>query len=334
MTQRISFCTQDSNDAQKIDMRISPRRSQKRILLRGSQDPLLQENDLLHALESGHVVPWYQTQHFITDSHLSGFEALARWEHPEYGLIRPDRFISLAEQASSPTLCMQLGLSMLDQALFQMSKWLRQEEISSTTTMGVNVSQRQLVDSAFPYQVADIARKHGIQPSRVDLEITEGIETSEVMLNNLFQLKEEGFRLAIDDFGQGFAGIQRLRELPADVLKIDREIADGLIAGGKDAILAKSLFEMARGMGLRVVTEGVSSIQHLCCLRRIGGDIAQGYLFSEAAGAETILNTSKVVRLDLQRYQCGVKSEDQSKHVCSACGLNKRQSATKLVAKG
>ncbi len=244
------------------------------------------ESDLRTALRDAQLFVHYQPQVNLNTGRLVGVEALVRWCHPEHGLIPPAEFIPVAEECR---LIGALGRQVLRTACRQLAEWLALSE--HPLTMTVNVSPRQLDDPDFIAEIRDVLRETGINPAALCLELTEtallGRETDTVEV--LERIRSLGVYVAIDDFGTEYSSLARLRELPIEVLKIDRSFIDGLPAESGDTAIVTSILSLALAMGKHVIAEGVERPEQAAALRSMGCTVAQGYLFSVPVGPWEIL---------------------------------------------
>ncbi len=207
---------------------------------------------------------------------LSGFEALARWRHPAWGEIPPSLFIPLAESAG---LMEDIGHFVLEQACGQLARWrgMGLRDLS----MAVNLSASQLAQPGLVPWIADCLHRHALPADALTLELTESmlVEDMGAAQHVLQALDALGIGLALDDFGTGYSSLAYLRQLPLDLLKIDRSFVDGIAAGGADHAIARTIVVLAREMGLRVIAEGVETQEQLAALQRLGCEEMQGYFF-------------------------------------------------------
>jgi diguanylate cyclase (GGDEF)-like protein len=244
------------------------------------------EVDELHrAIVAEEITPFFQPVWDLAgggDPALSGYEALARWRHPQRGLVPPSQFIPLAEEAR---LIGALGLSMLRQSLRHMREW-RDRRL----TVAVNVSVRQLIARGFADEVLSTLLDLGLEPQRLCLEITETqvMESPDMSLAALNRLSEAGVKIAIDDFGIGFSSLEYVRNLPATELKIDQRFVAGLPERPKDRAVVKTIVELAHALGMRTVAEGVETQAQLAQLREMGSDLVQGYLLGRPQPPEAV----------------------------------------------
>jgi diguanylate cyclase (GGDEF)-like protein/PAS domain S-box-containing protein len=234
--------------------------------------------DLRRALDNGELCLFYQPECEAKTGRLDGFEALIRWRHPEHGLMAPDRFIPLAEETG---LIVPIGRWVLFEALTQAAAWSAAHPHQRPLKISVNVSAVQLRAPGLLDDVREALLESEIDPGRVVLEVTESsfIESSAETLATLRALKDLGVRLAIDDFGTGYASISNLRNMPVDILKVDKSFVS---SGEHDAATAAELLEAIVNIGqvlsLVTVAEGVEETEQLDTVRDLGCDLAQGYL--------------------------------------------------------
>lgn len=238
------------------------------------------EHSLHTALERDELTLSYQPQfHLGGDDYLYGTEALVRWNHPVRGVVGPDEFIGSAEETG---LVVQLGAWVLERACEQALSW--------PVEMSVNVAARQCVQPGFVEQVDRVIEKTGLDPTRLCLELTETgpIRDNDVALKVLTELKSRGISLAVDDFGTGYSSLQALRQLPFDVVKIDKSFIDSIHTHQRDAAVVKAVIDLAHAIGLTVVAEGIEHQAQHDLLLQMGCDCAQGFHFAEPAGAREI----------------------------------------------
>ncbi len=248
---------------------------------RAIHDRLKLGNALRTALDQRAFVLHYQPKVRIADGQLLGFEALLRWNHPTEGFIGPDRFIPIAEETQ---LIVPMGYWVLEEACRTLHEWEAQMPASAPLTMAINVSASQLSQPDFPERVASIVREHGIPPTRIELEITESMLMNEPQecIARLNALKEMGFNISIDDFGTGYSSLSYLKHLPIHVLKIDRAFVREIDRNESDAAICRATIAMADALGLKTVAEGVEMDSQVQQLRKLGCEVAQGFLYARA----------------------------------------------------
>jgi diguanylate cyclase (GGDEF)-like protein/PAS domain S-box-containing protein len=243
-------------------------------------------NQLSEAIETGDIDVHYQPAVNLRTGEVIAVEALARWEHPERGLLSPGEFINLAEDTG---LIVGLGLAVMHQACEQALQWQR-EMGPSAPVVAVNLSARQLAHGNLPSLVRGVLANVGLDASRVCLEITESVlmEDPGAAVETLQGLKEIGVQLAIDDFGTGSSSLSYLRRFPIDLLKVDRSFVDGLGPDPEDSAIVAAIVSLAHTLDRGVVAEGVETVEQLSELRALGCDAAQGYLFARPQPADAV----------------------------------------------
>jgi diguanylate cyclase len=236
------------------------------------------EAELHEALEQDQLRVLFQPEVRLGDGHLYGFEALVRWEHPTRGMIGPDEFIPVAEDAG---LINRLGFFVLREACRQLKQMEHGTEREGPV-VSVNVSPRQLGQPGFAMGVADVLRREGVPPQRICLEITETAVTGELGRAGgvLRQLRDIGVSVSVDDFGTGYTSLQALDRWPVDMLKIDRSFVERLATDPRSRRIAWGIIGLGHAFGLSVVAEGVETADQLQELRALGCDVGQGYLFA------------------------------------------------------
>jgi two-component system CheB/CheR fusion protein len=234
------------------------------------------ETDLRRAIENGEdtLSLHYQPKLDARTLELRGVEALARWRHPEKGMIPPDKFIGIAEQMG---LIPALGARILDMAARQARDW---KEQGKSIPIAVNVSAVQFDRPTLVADILAAADHYQIDPSLLEIEITESMAMSGFAESKrkMDQLREAGITIAIDDFGTGYSNLFQLSRLPFGVLKIDKSLIKGIGDNGKSEAIVTAIIHMAHAMGHRVVAEGVETLPQHAFLRKTGCDEVQGYL--------------------------------------------------------
>ncbi len=217
---------------------------------------------------------WYQPKLELATGRLTGMEALVRWQHPEQGLIMPDRFIPVAEETG---LIIPLDRWVLGEACRQMRQWL--DDGFDDLVLSVNVSSRQFHHSNLVDSVHQALDESSVAPSQLEVEVTEGtlIENVEVARLTLDRLRRLGVRVSIDDFGTGYSSLSYLKRLPIDVLKIDRSFIHALPDDPDDAAISEAIVRLGHTLNLEIVAEGVETQAQLDFLAALGCDTAQGY---------------------------------------------------------
>jgi diguanylate cyclase (GGDEF)-like protein len=246
---------------------------------------MLIEGALRVALERNELVLHYQPQTDIAAGRVVGMEALIRWQHPELGMVAPNRFIPLAEETG---LILPIGAWVLRTACEQMVAW--RSAGRHGLRMAVNVSARQMAERDFVQSVAQVLADTGLPPSCLELELTESQVMSDVehAIAVMHQLKKLGVLLAIDDFGTGYSSLAHLKRFEVDVLKIDQTFVRDLTVDPDDAAIVTTIIALATNLGLEVISEGVETSEQLEFLRQHGCRQMQGYYFSRPAPAAAI----------------------------------------------
>ena len=252
-----------------------------------SEEALRTAAELRRGLERSEVVPYFQPIVDLASGHVVGYEVLARWLHPERGLLAPGAFMALAEETGQ---IVELGTAMLRDSLTQLARWRTAGHTFARTTVSVNIATRQLLDPDFYQQVADVLAETGIDADSLWLEITEtsllaDVKTTTVALR---QLRSLGLHLAVDDFGTGYSSLTYLKRFPVESIKIDRSFVSGLGLESEDTTIVDAVVRLGRALGLRVVAEGVETPLQMSMLRDLGCDRGQGYLFGRPRPAALI----------------------------------------------
>jgi diguanylate cyclase len=241
------------------------------------------------ALEREEIVLYYQPQVDVRSGAVVGVETLVRWEHPERGLLPPGAFIPLVERTGVSTA---LSEYVLNGVANQLQAW-RESGVEIDVSAAVNLTMFDLLDTSLPAKVGALLERTGVEPERLELEITEGVIMADpVRVRSVVeQLKETGVRIAIDDFGTGYSSLSYLKSLPVDVIKIDRSFVMGMMEDESDRAIVRSTIDLAHNLGLSVVAEGVESQAALEELARYGCDVAQGFFIGRPQPAVGIVNT-------------------------------------------
>jgi diguanylate cyclase (GGDEF)-like protein/PAS domain S-box-containing protein len=235
------------------------------------------QDDLRRAIENGQFWLLYEPEFAIDGEQLTGFEALIRWNHPQHGLLPPERFIPLAEETG---LIVPMGRWMLEEALRQTAAWNRDDAAARPLSISVPVSAVQLNAPSLFAELEGAMQESRIDPRQVVLEITESslLDCSARIVDTLRALKTLGIRLAIDDFGTGYASMSYLQRMPVDILKVDESIVASSGDGGRRREMFEAIVNMGRVLSLVTVAEGIESPEQLDTARELGCDLAQGYL--------------------------------------------------------
>ena len=243
------------------------------------------ETDLRRALERREIIPYYQPIVDLDSGAVVAFEALARWRHPNLGLLSPDLFIPVAEETG---LVGAIGEWMLVEGCRQAREWQRRHPRRSTLGISVNVSGRQLSQGAIAGEVERAVDESGLDPACLTLEITESalmhnLNAGAAVIQRLHAMK---VGLHLDDFGTGYSSLAYLHSFPVDALKVDRSFVNKLDGGPQQAAIVKAIVSLAHNLGMEVIAEGVETPAQAKALRRLNCRRAQGYLFSKPVPAE------------------------------------------------
>ncbi|HEU0301793.1 MAG TPA: EAL domain-containing protein [Longimicrobium sp.] len=237
------------------------------------------ETDLRRALANDEMRLFFQPIILLRTGRITGFEALVRWQHPEFGMILPADFIPVAEETG---FILPLGRWVVEEACRRLACWQRIPRVPPLS-IAVNLSAKQFMQADLARQVETALAECPLAPESLLLEITESvlIDKAESAAHMLGGLKQLGVRLHLDDFGTGYASLGYLRRFPVDGVKIDREFVHGMDDDPHNARFVSAIIALTRQLGVTVVAEGVDSPAQLVLLREMGCDYAQGYLISE-----------------------------------------------------
>lgn len=258
----------------------------------------LVEASLRQALDKQEFLLHYQPKISLRNGAITGVEALLRWKHPKWGLVAPDRFLTIAEESG---LIVPIGRLVLKEACRQAKQW--HDSIRSSVTIAVNISALEFRQPGFFEGVRDILDETGLNPKCLELEITESVlmrdaESSTEILQNL---KSLGVQLAVDDFGTGYSSLSYLQQFPIDALKIDRSFVSNIKSISDDGFIVSAVIGMGNSLKLRVVAEGIENEIQLAFLQVRDCEEGQGYLFSPPVAAEQLtdmLAVGVIARVD------------------------------------
>ncbi len=245
---------------------------------RASIAALQTSSELRRGLERGEVVPYFQPIVDLDGGQVVGFEVLARWLHPDRGLLVPGQFLPMAEEAG---LMVDLGARILRDSLAQLAHWRAVGLRFADCSLSVNVATQQLVDGSFLDLVHDALGETGIDADSLWLEITETALMADTNAagNALRDLRGLGLHLSVDDFGTGYSSLTYLKRFPVEAIKVDRSFVTGLGLEADDTSIVEAVVRLGHSLGLSVVAEGVETPLQLSRLRELGCDKGQGYLF-------------------------------------------------------
>ncbi|MCA1729764.1 MAG: EAL domain-containing protein [Actinobacteria bacterium] len=242
------------------------------------------ERDLRRAVEREEFEAHYQPIVELQTGEIVGVEALARWRHPERGLVEAEEFIETAEETG---LIRSIGQRVVKEACWQAKEW-RQRYPQRMPMLSVNLSANEFVQQ--PGLVPKVLNETGLEPSALQVEITERtvMDDAEFALGELKELKDLGVSLAIDDFGMGYSCLFHLKHMPIDFLKIDRAFIIGLGEDQGDEAIVSGTVGLAHALGVITVAEGVETADQRAILRELGCDLAQGYYFAKPLSREAM----------------------------------------------
>jgi predicted signal transduction protein with EAL and GGDEF domain len=248
------------------------------------------ETDLRRATEEQEFRVHYQPIVSLDDSRIVGFEALVRWQRPEFGLVMPAGFISAAEDTG---LVLPIGNWVLLESCRQMCAWNQLFARTPSFSVAVNISARQFAQPYLVSQVEKILSDSGLAPENLKLELTESVtmRDEERTTRILRELKALGVRLCIDDFGTGYSSLSYLRRFALDILKIDRSFVSAMLENSESQEIVKTILSLGSNLRMEVVAEGVETPEQVSLLRSLGCEYAQGYFFSKPLDAAGVAQT-------------------------------------------
>ena len=248
-------------------------------------EKLLLENKLRQALELKQLVLYYQPKVNLGNGRISGLEALLRWNDPQDGLVPPMKFIPLLEETG---MILEVGQWVLEKAISDSLAW--QTKGLQSPRIAVNISQIQLQQKDFVSMIGRVVKGDQAAASRLELEITESLVMHDIVENiqKLRMIREMGVEVAIDDFGTGYSSLSYIAKLPVNTLKIDRAFIMNMTSSSDDLSIVSTIISLAHSLNIRVVAEGVETIEQAKLLHLLRCDEIQGFLFSPAVPAEQI----------------------------------------------
>jgi len=262
------------------------------------------EADLHHAIERNELFLVYQAQIDAKSGDITGAETLIRWNHGTKGAIRPDRFISYAEDNG---LIFPIGSWLMRETLRQCEQW--QLEHHTIPKIAINISAKQLRHENFMSEVEELITDFDIGSTNLEFEITESlfIHDDQYTLDTLHKLNRLGISIAIDDFGKGYSSLSYLKKLPVQTLKIDRLFIKDLNRNDDSIEIVNAIISMGHALNKIVVAEGIETLEQLEILKELGCDRAQGYLISRPKTAEEFYDYSKTAIIQLDKSKSGLK---------------------------
>jgi EAL domain-containing protein (putative c-di-GMP-specific phosphodiesterase class I)/CheY-like chemotaxis protein len=241
-------------------------------------------DEIRHGLQNGEFEPFYQPKIDLVTEQVESAEALARWRHPDKGIVGPYAFIGVMEDGG---LIDDLTWVMLQTSARQRRAWA---ERGLELAISVNLSLKSLVDTEIADRITQIVRSEGVEPSTIILEVTESAAMTQVpqALENLARLRMRGFRLSIDDYGTGYSSMQQLTRVAFTELKIDQSFVINALDDDACRVILESSIEMARKLKIRSVAEGAETRAHWDLLKLLGCDIVQGYFIARPMAASDL----------------------------------------------
>jgi predicted signal transduction protein with EAL and GGDEF domain len=248
------------------------------------------ETDLRRATENQEFLVHYQPIVSLIDFRITGFEALVRWQRPEFGLLMPAGFISAAEDTG---LILWIGNWILQEACRQICAWNLQFPCFPPFTIAVNISAKQFAQADLVSQIGQILSETGLVPGNLRLELTESVTMRDELSTTriLSELRKLGVCLCIDDFGTGYSSLSYLRRFALDILKIDRSFVTDMLNNSESEEIVKTILSLGRNLRMKVVAEGVETSEQMTLLKSLGCEFAQGYLFSRPLDAAAVART-------------------------------------------
>jgi EAL domain-containing protein (putative c-di-GMP-specific phosphodiesterase class I) len=245
------------------------------------------EHELRLGLQRGEFSVHFQPAFDLVTDAIVGVEALVRWTSPTRGSVPPARFIPVAETTG---VIRPLGEFVLREAFSQTARWFHDGLLPDRFVTWVNVSAKQLSAGGLAPLVFRTLAATGLPPTMVGLEVTETaiVEDGNGARAELEELHSQGVRIAIDDFGTGFSSLGHLRRLPVDLIKVDRSFIQRIEHDAKDAAITANLASLAHALGVLAIAEGIESEGQLESVRKLGCDLAQGFLFARPAPADAV----------------------------------------------
>lgn len=236
------------------------------------------------ALKNNEFVVYYQPKVSIPDGKCMGLEALIRWKKEDGGLYRPDEFIPLFEKNG---FIVEIDLFVFEQVCRQIGEWIRQGK--KAYPVAVNISGVHLMEENFLERLIELTKQYQLPAGYIELEITETafLNNASKVVEIAKEIKKEGFKLSMDDFGTGYSSLSLLKDLPVDIIKLDRDFFRKNM-NRREKIIISNVIHMARQLEIQVISEGIETKEHEQFLKEIGCDFAQGYLYARPAPIEEL----------------------------------------------
>jgi len=267
-----------------------------------SYSPALTENEKRRAkvaeqfqaaLENGEVVPHYHPIICLDSGKLSGFEAFARWNHPRRGLIAPNLFMQVFDDSA---ICVRLSHVIMEKVIDDMAQW--HKDGLHFGRVGINLTALDLQQENFSRNTLDMLQKKGLSPRHLLLEVGESVllqAPSPDVTEHINKLREAGVMIAIDDYGTHAASLQQLKNVPCDIMKIDRSFIGNMSVSSKDRSIVRALIQMSRDFGYSTVAQGIETREEAAQLAAMGCNRGQGFFYAKPASAEDVRKTMVTV---------------------------------------
>lgn len=254
--------------------------------------PLHTQVEIREALQKQQFIPYFQPKFCLDTGMPSGVEMLARWNHPELGILPPSSFIPAMETAG---LIDSLSDSLFSKAMVCAEAWA---QIGCDINLAVNLSPLTLQNTDMPNQIGALVRRHNIAPTRVTIEVTETAVSENVsgLMESLTRLRMQGFSISVDDFGTGYSSLLQLSEMPFTEIKIDRSFVSGATENKKTTLIAESIVGLAKKLDLHTVAEGVETQAEFEFVKKLGCETGQGYFFAKPMSHEGLLHFLNAAR--------------------------------------
>ncbi len=248
--------------------------------MEGTEAFIFEYSEAKKALQSGEFHIYFQPKIDMVTSRLYGAEALSRWIHPQEGLRLPLSYIDDFEKTG---LIKDLDMYVLEQVCRIKSDWHREKKIYADTIISVNMSRTHLFEENFSKKLSELTDKYNISRDEIEIEITENIfiENTQSFIANLQQIKDEGFYISIDDFGSGFSGLNLLKDISVDTIKIDKGFLHGSGNTERGKSIIRNIIALCLDLKVDVVTEGIETIEQVEFIKKCGCQIAQGFYYSK-----------------------------------------------------
>lgn len=256
-------------------------------LQKEADERALVEQHLRRALDNNEFEVYYQPKVSIKEERVIGFEALLRWQHPEWATVSPGVYIPIAEECG---LINQIGDWVLTEAVDRMAQWSRENKQLANCSIAVNISAKQLADPKFAARVATVLEDAGLSASRLELELTESsvMEDPEEGICLLQKIRDLGVKISIDDFGTGYSSLSYLRKLPMDCVKIDRSFVIEIGSEQSAESIIHAILVLSSELGVSNVAEGIETSEQLAFFEGSHCDVIQGYFFSKPITANEV----------------------------------------------